>query len=46
MSADFNKTAIVADFLICVRLRLIYAVIVLLKVYSEYRKMIKEEDKK
>ena len=46
VSADFNKTAIVADFLICVRLRLIYAVIVLLKVYSEYRKMIKEKDKK
>ena len=46
VSADFNKTAIVADFSMCVNLRLIYAVIVFLKVYSEYRKMIKEEDKK
>ena len=46
ISADFNKTAIAADFSLCVKLRLIYAVIVLLKVYSEYRKMIKEEDKK
>ena len=46
VSADFNKTAIVADFSMCVKLRLIYAVIVFLKVYSEYRKMIKEEDKK
>ncbi|MBQ9355373.1 MAG: DUF2953 domain-containing protein [Clostridia bacterium] len=45
ISADFNKTAIILDLSFCVKLRLIYALVALIKGYFEYRKFIKEEDK-
>lgn len=45
ISADFNKTAIILDLSFCVKLRLIYALVALIKGYFEYREFIKEEDK-